>query len=254
MEKIINSELIQKLSKIERELFAEKGKISLFVILRPEDATWWDVVISANWVGERRLADLKLIRQKIHSHFSLAERREIASVVLLKSNEPFVQAFENTLEQRGNPSELAKVDIIGAYFEESYIIKPTPATKTELQQLHSILQPFDDQETKQFYRMLDSLPQNDQEEFIDLLLKTPSRKEQRQLIKELIKEQRPLKVLSSVSTKKPEIELNLSPQRSKPVLKLVVNNGKILDDSLQSQQPQQRQEGCKLTPTVNKVA
>ncbi len=245
MEKIINSELIQKLSKIERELFAEKGKISLFVILRPEDATWWDVVISANWVGERRLADLKLIRQKIHSHFSLAERREIASVVLLKSNEPFVQAFENTLEQRGNPSELAKVDIIGAYFEESYIIKPTPATTTEPQKLLSILRNVEDKEQNQFFRIFKALPQNDQEEFINLLLKTPSREEQRQLIQ----------VLSSVSTEKPEIDLNLPPfQRSKPVLNLVVNNEKIHTDLLQSQQPQQRQEGWKPTPTVNKVA
>jgi len=142
----MNSNLIQKFSKIERELSEEKGKISLFVILRPEDATWWDMVISANWVGERRLADLKLIRQKIHSDFSLAERREIASVVLLKSNEPFVQAFESTLEQQGNPSELAKLDIIGAYFEESYIIKPTPATKTEPQKLLNILRNFEDKE------------------------------------------------------------------------------------------------------------
>jgi len=230
----MNSDLIQKFSKIEQELSDEKGKISLFVILRPAEVIWWDVVISANWVGERKLADLKLITQKIHSYLSLAERREIAKVVLLESNEPFVQAFESTLEQRGNPSELAKVDIIGAYFEESYIIKPTPATKTELQQLHSILQPFDDQETKQFLCMLDSLPRNGQEEFIDLLLKTPSREEQRQLIQ----------VLSSVSTEKPEIDLNLPPfQRSKPVLKVVVNNEKIHTDLLQSQQPQQRQEG-----------
>lgn len=243
----MNSDLIQKFSKIEQELSDEKGKISLFVILRPAEVIWWDMVISANWVGERKLADLKLITQKIHSYLSLAERREIAKVVLLESNEPFVQAFESTLEQRGNPSELAKVDIIGAYFEESYIIKPTPATKTKLQKLHSTLRNFDDQERTQFFRIFKALPQNDQEEFLDLLLETTSRAEQRQLIQ----------ALSLISTEKsePKIDLNLPPfQRSKPVLKVVVNNEKIHTDLLQSQQPQQRQEGWKLTPTVNKVA
>jgi hypothetical protein len=128
------------------------------------------------------------------------------------------------------------------YFEES-----TPATKTKLLELLSMLQQFEDQERNQFLRILDALPQKE-EEFIDLLLKTPRRADQRKLIQ----------IFSSISTtktsistmEKPEIDLNLPlSQRSKPKLILVVNN-----EFRQSQQPHQRQKGGEPTPTVNKAA
>jgi hypothetical protein len=132
------------------------------------------------------------------------------------------------------------------FFEES-----TPATKTEPQSvIISILQQFDDQERNQFFHRLNSLPQNNQEEFIDLLLNTPSREEQRQLIQVFSKPKSKAN-LGLVASNGKILQSQQSKPKSKANLGLVASNGKIL----QSQQPHQPQAGWKPTRTVvNKAA
>lgn len=137
----MNRELVDKFGKLEREIAEEKGPLTLFVILLREElgslastssgpatsgtgflTDRWDLIASAPWIYLDKQANFKYFAKKLQSHLGKDSLLSISRIVLLRPDNPVVEAFNQAFNVEHGVLELADTNVFGLEIKRAYII------------------------------------------------------------------------------------------------------------------------------------
>lgn len=166
---------------IEEKISEKKGSVCLFSLLQPKDGDYWDLVIGADWITAKKIEDVKFVVALLEKYLPETLNKKISAVILLHSNEVFVENFLNIIRDANNPEKLLDFKINGAGVKEAYLIKPTPRAKSLNDRLISLLEQLSEEKQEQLISLLGQLLEEQQEQLISLLEQLPEKK-QEQLI------------------------------------------------------------------------
>lgn len=123
----------EKCFEVAQAIVQEKGQLELLVLLELEEFKGrWDMVMSADWFPESIGETRRLVRNKLKTMLSLEEYHQIAKIAFLHTNEPFVQAFEQLLEENPHQREFTDIEINYLEIKRAYVIAPQIYTFEEL--------------------------------------------------------------------------------------------------------------------------
>ncbi len=117
------AEIVEKFRRIEKELSAEKGLFTLFALVEREDSLVgsWDVVISADWIGNNEKQALNIITSKIYAKLTKTEQVILSRIVILAPSDPFVQNLNFTVPKNGD-SKITNTTINGILIKKAFLI------------------------------------------------------------------------------------------------------------------------------------
>lgn len=123
---ITMSDTAEKLRQIEVEISAQKGDFTLFALIERDDSLGnWDVVVSADWIGNREKELIGKIASKISEVLSREEQIMLSRIVVLPPNDPFVQNL-NTISVEYGTTKLSNASFNGIFIKEAYLITSKP--------------------------------------------------------------------------------------------------------------------------------
>lgn len=77
---------------VEQEIAQEKGPFTLYGLFqREEGANYWDLVVSAPWLGPNKRVALEYIVAKLRKYLAEADFLKLSRIVPLDPAEPFVK-------------------------------------------------------------------------------------------------------------------------------------------------------------------
>lgn len=124
---------IEKCFAVAQAIVQEKGQLELLVLLELEEFKGrWDMVMSADWLPESIGETRRFVWGKLRTMLSYAEYSQIAKPIFLHTNEPFVQAFEQLLEENPHQREFTDIEINYVEIKRAYVIAPQIYTFEEL--------------------------------------------------------------------------------------------------------------------------
>ena len=111
-----------KLSRVERDIAAEKGPLNLFAILEREDLTdRWDLVVSASWAKQDE-PTLRYLSATIKRHLTATEMTLLARVVVLDAADEPVKTITANYEVEHGQVELDDPESFDLPARHGYII------------------------------------------------------------------------------------------------------------------------------------
>ncbi len=111
-------DIIEKLIEIEKEIVAEKGDLKLFAfVLREDAADYWDLLVSAAWVGENNKMALDYIADKLKAKLTINELIKISRVVFMNND-----YFEGSIGEVSGGIEENNIDFYGIPAKKVYSI------------------------------------------------------------------------------------------------------------------------------------
>lgn len=126
-------QILEKLRDVEKDISREKGSISLFAFLLPEDApNRWDVLVAAPWITkENKYEDvLEYIVKKIQKRLNKQEIIYISKVLPIEGNNAELKTLSGLY---GDVTEIQNQIFLGVPIEHGYFIKlETAKPKKEL--------------------------------------------------------------------------------------------------------------------------
>lgn len=150
----MNKLLIEKFVAIEHAMAQERGGTKLLALLEPEESQGeWDMLLSADWVQGSTLETLDFVLAKMRTVLEPPEYYQF-KIMLLRSNEPFVHAFQAFLDDNPQQREFSNIEILGLAIKRAYVIVPWIETpEDQLQKLIKYVVP-DLQRLKNEYEIL----------------------------------------------------------------------------------------------------
>ena len=116
------SQVIEKLRQIEVEVSAEKGDFTLFALIEREDSLGkWDLVVSANWIGENEKSSIETLASKIHKNLSKEEQLKLSRIVVLPPSDALVRSL-NLIGVEHGTVKLSSNTFNGILVKEAYLI------------------------------------------------------------------------------------------------------------------------------------
>lgn len=116
-------EIIEKFITIEKELSEEQGDFSLFALFLREDAAdKWDLLVSADWIMYDKSASLKIISNKVQKHLGKKELINLSKIVLIKENNPALEALHNAVEVEHGKAEIQDRTLFGLQIKHAILI------------------------------------------------------------------------------------------------------------------------------------
>jgi hypothetical protein len=117
------NELVTKLQSVEDEVTRERGGILFFGLLKTAELPdKWDLVISARWVTESKLSDLRYLAEKLRARLTPDEMISLARIVLLEPKDTILLARGGLLDLRPGALQLIHVSINEMTVTHAYII------------------------------------------------------------------------------------------------------------------------------------
>ena len=114
---------IKKFFAIERTIAQEKGDLKLFALFERKDIQGlWDVVLAADWLPGEEMKSLEYVYGKIRAVLGKKELRQVSKIVLLSTDEPFLEELQDFLEDYNNPPVFSNTEINEMFFKTGYII------------------------------------------------------------------------------------------------------------------------------------
>jgi hypothetical protein len=118
------SEVAEKLFQIEKEISQERGAFVLFALFEREDALGnWDVLISAEWIGENKKEVLSYITSKMSSKLLWQEQVLLSRIVILDPLDSFVASINTMIEiEHGDQVRFVNCNVNGIPIKDAFII------------------------------------------------------------------------------------------------------------------------------------
>jgi hypothetical protein len=113
----------EKLRKIEVEVSVKKGSFNLFALIERDDSLGkWDIVVSAEWVGEKEKELINTIALKIREYLSEDEQLMLSRIVVLPLTDPFVKNLNMFVGTEHGTIKLSNNTFNGIFVKEAYLI------------------------------------------------------------------------------------------------------------------------------------
>lgn len=117
--------LIAKLKNLVSELEEKKGPISLFALVKREEAITWDILVSGDGINISTKDDLNRIIKMLNEKFNKNEITVFSRLVLLNSSATIVKDLKklSVKDERGytRASNIKTGDIL---IKEAYVFDP----------------------------------------------------------------------------------------------------------------------------------
>lgn len=125
-------DIIEKLIRAEKEMAAEKGAFSLFVLLLREDAPdVWDLVVASPWIAEDKSSALRYISNKVSSVLEPNELVKLSRIVLIERDNPALAAFQRVAHVEHGIVEVKDSDFFGLRMKHAFLITSRRDTGTQ---------------------------------------------------------------------------------------------------------------------------
>lgn len=116
-------EIIEKLISIEKEISKEKGSLALFALmLREDNPDRWDLLVSSPWFEKNEKKALFYSVQKLRSNLDFEEFILISRVVILRRENPVLNAIQNAIRVEHGSAEVKDCDFFGLKIKHAYIV------------------------------------------------------------------------------------------------------------------------------------
>ena len=126
-------ELFKRFSEIEKEMAAERGEFTLLGLFQRDTTLFdrWDVVVSADWLGEDEYEAMKYIIPEFQKRLTKEQWLMVSGVQVLKPNEAFVQEMLEEIREGNGNFKVSNFDFNGMTLTRGIIIAPKQAVKRE---------------------------------------------------------------------------------------------------------------------------
>jgi hypothetical protein len=112
-----------KMREVEADLARERGGVLFFGLLKSADLPdRWDVVITARWVTDSQLTDLRYLADKLRSRLTPDEMLSLARIVLLAPDESSLLARGGLFDIKQGSLQLVNVPINDMVITHAYVI------------------------------------------------------------------------------------------------------------------------------------
>ena len=126
-------ELFKRFSEIEKEMAAERGEFTLLGLFQRDTTLFdrWDVVVSADWLGEDEYEAMKYIIPEFQKRLTKEQWLMVSGVQVLKPNEAFVEEMLEEVREGNGNFKVSNFDFNGMTLTRGIIIAPKQAVKRE---------------------------------------------------------------------------------------------------------------------------
>lgn len=129
---MMEHELLGRFRDLEARIAAEKGAFALFALFMREDAPdQWDLIVSANWVGDDKHRAVDYFVGEIKSQLGVESLTSVARIIVVDPYDTAVQALNRAVEVEHGGMEIRDSDFFGLPVKHAFIITskraPAPA-------------------------------------------------------------------------------------------------------------------------------
>ncbi len=115
--------ILEPLKKIEKIISKEKGQFVLFgMFLKKDPGSKWDIVVSANWIGNEAKEFLTYFISKLNPEIKKVDLTTISSVVALKPSDPFVQTINQIIKTEHGDTRFTNCYFNNIEIKDAFII------------------------------------------------------------------------------------------------------------------------------------
>ena len=119
----------ERLRKIAIEISKSEGSFVLFVLIEREDSFGkWDLVISADWIGNNQKRIINMIAHEISTKLEKDEQLLLSRILVLPPSDRFVQNL-NRIRFENQNVRLTNVTFNGILVKEVIFITSNPQKK-----------------------------------------------------------------------------------------------------------------------------
>jgi hypothetical protein len=116
-------EIIEKLSKIEKETSLEKGEYGLFALFLREDSNnKWDIVVAASWIDENKGEALKYLAHKIQQSLTQREILQISHISIIENNHHALISLQKAIHVEHGIFEIKDSIIFDVHIKHAFLI------------------------------------------------------------------------------------------------------------------------------------
>ena len=124
------NELFEKIKSIGNEIDAEVGGVVLFGVFKRAETPGWDVIISADWVGEDNIPAIYYVVPKFQERLDVEEMVSISRIEPLPPSNDFVRAVLNAVRVTDEGAYFEYRAFNGILMSEAYIALANPDSQS----------------------------------------------------------------------------------------------------------------------------
>ena len=117
------NEFQEPLQQVEARLARENGPFTFFALLLRDDAPdRWDLVAAASWMGENRMATIRIVYDAVYAIFPKELVIRLSRVAPLDPHDPRLQAFARHYPVQHGWREIRNEVFLGQRIVEGFIV------------------------------------------------------------------------------------------------------------------------------------
>jgi len=118
-----STELLEKFSRLERNISSEKGDFALFALFMREDVPdRWDLIVSAAWASQNQNTALEYVINKIKSDLSPQDLNQLARIVFIDPQDVAVGNLNRAIGVEHGQIEVRDRNFFGLPIKHAFII------------------------------------------------------------------------------------------------------------------------------------
>lgn len=116
----MNTIIIEKLSKVLKDVLEKFGKLYFFGIVRREGQATWDILISGENIADKAETAMQVIKI-MQKYISKEEVTVFARLVILKQNNLFIKSFTSLIKIENGIVNINKTKINNILISEAIV-------------------------------------------------------------------------------------------------------------------------------------
>ena len=125
------NEFFEKIKSIGKEIDTEVGGVVLFGVFKPADAPQrWDVIVSADWVGEDNTPAIYYVGRKLQERLDVEELVSLSRVEALPPSTDFVRSVLGAVRVTDEGARFEYRGFNGILMADAYIAIANPDSRS----------------------------------------------------------------------------------------------------------------------------
>jgi hypothetical protein len=121
------AELTTKFTRLESDLAATRGPFALFALFLREDVPdRWDLIVSAPWASENKVAALDYIVSRIQNDLGPDDLTQLSRIVFMDPQDESVQSLNRAINIEHGSVEMRDSVLFGLPIRHAFIITSKP--------------------------------------------------------------------------------------------------------------------------------